>query len=107
MAVRSDEIASIIRQQIQQFGAETTSRSVGTVVEAGDGIARIHGLSESLVSELLEFSQPGGESVFGIAMNLEEDTVAAVILGDYEHVAEGTEVKTRRSTFSFGSRFKA
>ena len=94
MPVRTEEIASILREQIEQFGARTQTVNVGTVIEAGDGIVRIHGLSGALTSELLEFPQPDGTSVFGIAMNLEEDTVAAVILGDYSGITEGTEVRT-------------
>ncbi len=92
--VRTEEIASILREQIEKFGAQTQSVGVGTVVEAGDGIARINGLSGALVSELLEFPQPSGSSVYGIAMNLEEDAVAAVVLGDYEGITEGAEVRT-------------
>src|SRR3989304_5877415 len=77
MAVRPEEIASIIRQQIEQFGGGVTSVDTGTVVEAGDGIARIYGLRNAMYSELLEF--PGG--VMGMALNLEEDTVNSVITG--------------------------
>ncbi len=90
MAVRPEEIASIIRQQIEQFGAETQTTNVGTVVEAGDGIARIHGLSGAMASELLEF--PNG--VMGLALNLEEEAVGAIVLGDYLHVREGDEVRS-------------
>src|SRR5687767_4477597 len=90
MAVRPEEIASIIRQQIEQFGAETQTVNVGTVVEAGDGIARIHGLSGAMASELLEF--PGG--VMGLALNLEEEAVGAIVLGDYTHIQEGDEVRS-------------
>ena len=78
MAIRSDEIISIIKSQIESFDATTETRSVGTVVEVGDGIAQIYGLDAALASELLEF--PGG--VMGMALNLEEETVGAVILGD-------------------------
>jgi F-type H+-transporting ATPase subunit alpha len=92
--VRTDEIASIIREQIQRFGATVQETHVGTVIEAGDGIARIYGLSGAVVSELLEFPQRDGSSIYGIAMNLEEDTVAAVILGDYATIVEGDEVRT-------------
>ena len=90
MAVRPEEIASIIKQQIEQFGAETTAVEVGTVVEAGDGIARVHGLSGAMYSELLEF--PNG--IMGMALNLEEDTVGAIILGDYTSIREGDEVRS-------------
>jgi F-type H+/Na+-transporting ATPase subunit alpha len=90
MAIRSDEIVSIIKNTIETFGTQAESRSVGTVVEVGDGIAQIYGLSGALSSELLEF--PG--DVMGMALNLEEETVGAVILGDPTRIKEGDEVKT-------------
>jgi F-type H+-transporting ATPase subunit alpha len=90
MAIRSDEIVSIIKSAIDQFDQTTETRSVGTVVEVGDGIAQVYGLSDALSSELLEF--PGG--VMGMALNLEEETVGAVILGDGTHIKEGDTVKT-------------
>src|SRR6186713_1744036 len=90
MAIRSDEIISIIKSQIASFDATAETRSVGTVVEVGDGIAQIYGLDAALASELLEF--PG--DVFGMALNLEEETVGAVILGEATHIKEGDTVKT-------------
>jgi F-type H+-transporting ATPase subunit alpha len=90
MAIRSDEIVSIIKSAIDKFDETTETRSVGTVVEVGDGIAQVYGLADALASELLEF--PGG--VMGIALNLEEETVGAVILGDATHIKEGDTVKT-------------
>ena len=90
MAIRSDEIISIIKSQIESFDATTETRSVGTVVEVGDGIAQIYGLDAALASELLEF--PGG--VMGMALNLEEETVGAVILGDPSAIKEGDTVRT-------------
>jgi F-type H+-transporting ATPase subunit alpha len=90
MAVRPEEIASIIRQQIEQFGGAITAVDVGTVVEAGDGIARVHGLRGAMYNELLEF--PG--NIMGMALNLEEETVGAIILGDYEGIKEGDEVRS-------------
>jgi len=90
MAIRSDEIVSIIKSSIESFDADAESRSIGTVVEVGDGIAQIYGLSGALSSELLEF--PGG--VMGMAMNLEEETVGAVILGNVTEIKEGDTVKT-------------
>ena len=86
---RADDIAAIIRQQIEQFGTTATMVDVGTVVEVGDGIARVHGLYGARYNELLQF--PSG--VVGIALNLEEDSVGAVILGDYTVVKEGDEVR--------------
>jgi F-type H+-transporting ATPase subunit alpha len=90
MAIRSDEIVSIIKNTIEKFDVAAESSSVGTVVAVGDGIAQIYGLSGALASELLEF--PGG--VMGMALNLEEETVGAVILGDATDIKEGDEVKT-------------
>ena len=90
MAIRSDEITSIIKASIDSFDAGIESRSVGTVVEVGDGIAQIHGLDGALALEMLEF--PDG--VMGMALNLEEETVGAVILGDASAIKEGDTVKT-------------
>ncbi len=90
MAIRSDEIISIIRSAIDSFDTTADTRNVGTVVEVGDGIAQIYGLEGALASELLEF--PGG--VMGMALNLEEETVGAVILGDPKSIKEGDIVKT-------------
>jgi F-type H+/Na+-transporting ATPase subunit alpha len=90
MAIRSDEITSIIKSSIESFDAATETRSVGTVVEVGDGIAQIYGLDDALASEMLEF--PDG--VMGMALNLEEETVGAVILGDAQAIKEGDTVKT-------------
>jgi F-type H+-transporting ATPase subunit alpha len=90
MAIRSDEITSIIRGEIAGFDEGADVSGVGTIVEVGDGIAQIYGLSGALASELLEF--PGG--VMGMAFNLEEETVGALILGDYTGLREGDQVKT-------------
>ncbi len=90
MAIRSDEITSIIKSAIDAFDSGVETRSVGTVVEVGDGIAQIYGLAGALSQEMLEF--PGG--VMGMALNLEEDTVGAVILGDASAIKEGDTVKT-------------
>ncbi len=90
MAIRSDEITSIIKSAIDSFDSGVETRSVGTVVEVGDGIAQIYGLDGALASEMLEF--PNG--VMGLALNLEEETVGAVILGDAAKIKEGDTVKT-------------
>jgi F-type H+-transporting ATPase subunit alpha len=87
---RSSDIVSVIRQQIEEFDVPTTMVDVGYVMEASDGIARIHGLSGCKASELLEF--PGG--IMGIALNLEEDNVGTAILGDYSRIKEGDEVRS-------------
>ena len=90
MAVRGQDIASVIKRQIEEFGRDLSMVDVGTVIEVGDGIAQIHGLSGAAYSELLEFE--GG--VMGMALNLEEDSVGAVILGDPLVVREGSEVRS-------------
>ena len=90
MAVRAEEIASILREQIEHFGSKVTATDVGTVIEAGDGVVRIHGLSGAMYSELLEFAN----GTMGIALNLEEESVSAVILGDYLGIKEGDEVRS-------------
>jgi len=89
MATRGQDIVSVIKQQIEQFGMTMTMVDVGTVIGVGDGIARIHGLTAAKYNELLEFPN----EVMGIAMNLEEDSVAAIILGDYTKIKEGDEVR--------------
>ncbi|TMF56723.1 MAG: F0F1 ATP synthase subunit alpha [Chloroflexi bacterium] len=86
----TSEITDIIKAQIQKFEGRSESVDVGTVVEIGDGIARIHGLAACMASELLDF----GKDVRGLAFNLEEDTVSAIILGDYTGIEEGGEVRT-------------
>src|SRR5438270_5544842 len=90
MPSTASEITDIIKAQIQKFEGRSESVDVGTVVEIGDGIARIHGLAACMASELLDF----GKGVRGLAFNLEEDTVSAIILGDYTGIEEGGEVRT-------------
>lgn len=90
MAVRGQDIASVIKRQIEEFGRDISVVDVGTVVEVGDGIARVHGLSGVAYNELVEFE--GG--IIGMALNLEEDAVGVVILGDPLAVKEGNEVRT-------------
>ena len=89
MATRGQEIVSVLKEQIKRFGSTVTMVDVGTVVEVGDGIARIYGLASAKYNELLEFPN----DIMGIALNLEEDSVAAIILGDYLKVKEGDEVR--------------
>jgi len=93
MAVRPDEIASIIRNEIQTFGSQVQQTDVGTVIEAGDGVVRIHGMSGALYGELIEFPYPD-KTITGIALNLEEDTVSGVVLGDYTKIKEGDEARS-------------
>ncbi len=89
MTTRGQDIISVIKAQIKQFGAQVTVVDVGTVIGVGDGIARIHGLAAAKYNELLQFPN----DVLGIALNLEEDSVAAVILGDDSGIKEGDEVR--------------
>jgi F-type H+-transporting ATPase subunit alpha len=87
--IRADEISKIIRRQIEHFDAGVTVAEVGTVIKVGDGIAEIHGLEKVMAGELLEFEK--GAS--GLALNLEEDKVGAVLLGEFEAIKEGDVVK--------------
>ena len=80
MVLRATEIGDILRAQIAGFEKELTVSNVGTVVEVGDGIARVYGLSQVMASELVEFTKNG---VLGLAFNLEEDSVGVIILGEY------------------------
>lgn len=89
MTTEKRDIVSVIKEQIEHFGTAVTMVEVGTVIEVGDGVARIHGLKAAKYNELLEF--PNG--IVGLALNLEEDNVAAVILGDYSRIKEGDEVR--------------
>ena len=91
--IKTDEITSVIKQEIEQFATELEISEVGRVVEVGDGIARIYGLSKVMAGELLEFETEKG-TVMGQAMNLEQDTVGAIIYGDALAVEEGNTVKT-------------
>src|SRR5437879_5667311 len=89
MQIKADEIAQLLRQQIENYESKITVDEVGTVISLGDGIARLHGLDKVMAGELLSF--PHG--LAGIAMNLEEDQVGVVLLGDYTEIKEGDEVK--------------
>ncbi|MCJ7557821.1 MAG: F0F1 ATP synthase subunit alpha [Gammaproteobacteria bacterium] len=90
MSVKASEISELIKDRIKNFEAHTEARDVGTVVSLTDGIVRIYGLSNVAYGEMLEF--PG--DTFGLALNLEQDSVGAVVLGDYKHISEGDTVKT-------------
>src|SRR6202012_3263858 len=87
--IRADEITSILRHEIENYERAIDVSEVGTIMSVGDGIARIHGLDKVMAGELIQF----GHNVSGIAMNLEEDQVGAVLLGDYQHIREGEEVR--------------
>ena len=90
MNLRPEEISSVIKEQIQRYSTELEVSDVGTVIQVADGIARIHGLEKAMQGELLEF--PG--EVYGMVLNLEEDNVGAVLLGDTKNINEGDTVKT-------------
>src|SRR5215204_5376508 len=97
MVLRAEEISSIIQKEIESFGQPVRTVNVGTVVEIGDGIARVHGLSGVMSSELVEFEfENDGErgTVMGMALNLEEESVGVVILGPYTSIEEGDTVRT-------------
>ncbi len=89
MQLNPSEISDLIKQKIENYEAKTEARTEGTVVSLTDGIVRVHGLSDVMQGEMIEF--PG--NTFGLALNLERDSVGAVILGDYEHISEGDAVK--------------
>jgi F-type H+-transporting ATPase subunit alpha len=90
MDLNPSEVTSVLKQEIEGFESRTKKSNVGTVLQVGDGVARVHGLDECMMNELIEF--PNG--IFGVALNLEEDNVGAVLLGNETGVKEGDEVKT-------------
>ncbi len=90
MALKASEISRLIKERIENFEASAEARDVGTVIGVTDGIVRIHGLTDARYGEMLEFPQ----NTFGMALNLEQDSVGAVVLGDYKHISEGDTVKT-------------
>jgi F-type H+-transporting ATPase subunit alpha len=94
--IRADEITSILRQEIEHYEKAIDVSEVGSVISVGDGIARIHGLEKVMAGELIEFPH----DVAGIAMNLEEDQVGSVLLGDYTEIKEGDEVRRTRRIMS-------
>src|SRR5690606_32420854 len=89
MKFNADEIASVIQAEIENYNSQVDVREVGTVLEVGDGIARVYGLSGIMAGEMVEF--PNG--TIGLAFNLEENSVGVIILGDYLEIEEGDEVK--------------
>src|ERR1700739_4877064 len=90
MAIKATEISDLIKQRIENFKGVTEARNVGSIMSVTDGITRIHGLADARYGEMLEF--PG--NTFGLALNLEQDSVGAVVLGEYKHLNEGNTVKT-------------
>ncbi|NDE32969.1 MAG: F0F1 ATP synthase subunit alpha [Betaproteobacteria bacterium] len=94
MQLNPAEISELIKSRIEGLGASTDIRNQGTVVSVTDGIVRIHGLSDAMQGEMLEFpATKDGQPTYGLALNLERDSVGAVILGEYEHISEGDTVK--------------
>ena len=89
MQIRAAEISQIIRKEIEGFDQKVTVTETGTVLQTGDGIARVYGLQSAMAGELLDF----GKGVVGLVLNLEEDNVGAVLLGDFEAIKEGDTVK--------------
>jgi F-type H+-transporting ATPase subunit alpha len=94
--IKADEITKIIREQIRNYEQSVAVEEVGSVISVGDGIARIHGLEKVMSGEMLAFPH----NVFGIALNLEEDQVGAVLLGEYAEIKEGDTVKRTESIMS-------
>src|SRR5678809_1271224 len=90
MSLKASEISELIKERIKRYEAAAEARNVGTITLLTDGIVRIHGLADARYGEMLEF--PG--DTFGLALNLEQDSVGAVVLGDYQHLSEGDTVKT-------------
>src|SRR5450755_3905614 len=94
MQLNPAEISELIKSRIEGLGASTDIRNQGTVVSVTDGICRVHGLSDAMQGEMLEFpAAPDGSPTFGLALNLERDSVGSVILGEYEHISESDTVK--------------
>ena len=90
MQIKAEEISSIIKEKIKGFDKQVDVKETGSVIQVGDGIAKVYGLDGAMAGEMLEF--PGG--VIGLALNLEETEVGAIILGDFAHIKEGDEVRT-------------
>ena len=93
--INPDEISSILKENIRNYEAKAEVSNVGSVLEVGDGIARIYGLRNVMSNELVEFQD--GKGTLGITLNLEENNVGVVILGEYTHIKEGMTVKTTQT----------
>src|SRR5919198_5354007 len=89
MDIKAEEISKVIREQIGSFAVDVDVAEVGSIIAIGDGIARVHGVDKAMAGEMLEFTH----GVFGIALNLEEDSVGAVLLGEFSEIKEGDPVK--------------
>src|SRR5580704_13365330 len=96
MKIKADEIASVLRKEIEDYARDLEMDEVGSILEVGDGIARVHGLKNVMSGELLEFPH----KIMGLALNLEETSVGVVLLGDYTELREGDQVKRTRKVMS-------
>lgn len=96
MPVKANEISAILKEQIKQYGKQVKTEEVGNILTIGDGIAQVSGLDNVMLGELLEF--PGG--IFGMALNLEEDSVGAVLMGQSNDIKEGDQVKRTKKVIS-------
>ncbi len=92
MALKPEEITSILKEQIQNYGQDIVKKNIGSVISVGDGIARVYGLSDAMSGELIQFEDP--QNTVGMALNLEEDSVGIVLLGEGSQIKEGTRVTT-------------
>src|SRR6185312_17150951 len=92
MEIKADEITAILKQQLAGYEKAIDVAEVGTVLSVGDGIARVYGLDKVMAGELVDF----GHDLFGLALNLEQDQVGVVLLGESQHVKEGQEVRRTR-----------
>ena len=101
MKFKADEIASVLQAEIESFQSQIDVRDVGRVLEVGDGIARVYGLPDCQMGELLEF--PGG--VMGMALNLEEDSIGAVLIGDDSEIKEGDSVKAGDTLYAIAVKY--
>ena len=99
MQLNPSEISELLKQRIEGLGVSADLRTQGTVISVTDGICRVHGLHDVMQGEMLEFPN----NTYGLALNLERDSVGAVILGEYEHISEGDTVKTPAAFFPFPS----
>src|SRR5690606_40263896 len=93
MSIKASEISDLIGQRIQNFEAATETRNVGSVMSVADGVVRIHGLADARYGEMLEF--PG--NLFGLALNLEQDSVGAVVLGEYKNIRDRKSTRLNSS----------
>src|SRR5258706_9487459 len=100
MEIRAEEISQIIRKQIEEYDQKVSVVETGTVLTCGDGIARVYGLAGAMAGELLEFKGRDGVTVMGMVLNLEEDNVGVALLGQFEAIREGDQVRRTGKIFS-------